>query len=154
MTVATWPTAQRIRAKYLEPLPEKRNDKLLNAACKGISADVAAFLAEHDTAAPERHWWTCQFVSGGISGRWAETELEARVEIELWWGEEIAWIVVDDDAEIQNRYWATVKVKDRQAGRVLFDLTEGPAEYPVPTGDLRPVSVQPTLFDLFEMSGS
>lgn len=86
-------------------------------------------------------WRTAQLVDGRIVGSWAETLLEAQIELEVWWGAAVAWIVEDPDVLVYRRYLgeaSTAETRSREA--ITFPVTSGPVDHP--SRDGTPVFVQ------------
>lgn len=141
MKIQTWPAAQEIRRQHLDPAA-----KLTDAVCISINAAVSAFLNNHDPGPKSRTWWTAQLATGKICGIWAETELEARIEIEIWRGSPTGWITRDPHCKVLERYGSSVLVKHRH--EALFEVTAAPVETPRATNVPMIKPQQPTLFDL------
>ena len=120
----TWVEAQRIRSGLCITPGVKWSDSLADQ----VESERRAWLDVHDSAQPDRTWWTAQLTSGRITGCWAVSVLAASLFLETGWGVETAWCVRDPDGLVMSRYRDTVMVKDQYSA--LWVVTSGPVEFP------------------------
>lgn len=96
-----------------------------------VGRELAAWREGRETEPPVHCWRTAQLVDGRIVGQWAETNLEAQVGVEVWWGAAVHWIVPDPECIIHDRYLTNVSSgKTRSDEARTFALTDAPADHP------------------------
>lgn len=138
----SWEAAQRIRSGHGLGEP---GFTVTNEICAAMTAETRAWQKVNDPDRREkrlqRMWRSAQLVDGRIVGSWAETLLEAQIELEVWWGAAVAWIVEDPDVLVYRRYLgeaSTAETRSREA--ITFPVTSGPVDHP--SRDGTPVFVQ------------
>lgn len=52
-----------------------------------------------------RHWYTAQLATGHIAGVWAHGPAAAELDLSVWWEQDCAWVVEDDDLRIRHCYF-------------------------------------------------
>lgn len=142
----TWDVARKLREQHVTAGP------VTNKTCAALAAEIDAWLAVNDRSRPERSWWTAQLEDGRIVGVWATTELEAQMDVEVWWGDAVHWIVRDPGSAVHVRYLTDASSPaSRTAAARTFPLTPEPVEFPFRAGEV-PSFVPLTLFELAELA--
>ncbi|MBC9954922.1 hypothetical protein ICM05_09755 [Leucobacter sp. cx-42] len=96
-----------------------------------VGRELNAWREGRDTEPPRHCWRTAQVVDGRIVGQWAETNLEAQVGIEVWWGSAVHWIVPDPESVIHDRYLTNVSTGATRSDEArTFALTDQPVDNP------------------------
>lgn len=61
-------------------------------------------LATWGVRAGKRCWFTGQLVTGRIVGVWAQSEVEAELDLSVWWAQPCLWVVPDPDLRVRNEH--------------------------------------------------
>lgn len=113
MFTATNTAGARIRAAH--PV----NGTATNADCVARNAAAAIALEQLGNVSGARHWYTAKLSNGGIVGQWAESQLEAALEIAIWRNEGVVLCVIDDDCTLLRS-----RVDNAGVDETLFDLID------------------------------
>lgn len=120
----SWEFTRGVRERYVTGAASEK-------MVVSIGRELNEWRAGRDIETTNHCWRTAQLVDGRIVGQWAETNLEAQVGIEVWWGSAVHWIVPDPDCVVHDRYLTNISTgKTRSDEARTFALTDAPADHP------------------------
>jgi len=88
-----------------------------DADCVARSAAAAHVLRQLGNVPAERHWYTARLAGGSHVGVWAQSQLEAALEIAIWRNEPVELCVIDDDCSL-------LRSGQHAIAGTLFDLID------------------------------
>jgi hypothetical protein len=80
---------------------------------------IDAELARRGIPAGEREWFTAQLVDGRITGVWAQSAVEAELQLSVWWETDCHWVVADTSLRLRDEYFPHGKRSSADAQRTF-----------------------------------